>query len=83
MPYINKNSRERLEEAWSTPQDCGELNYSFTKLINAYIGIKGEKNQTYNDIIGALEGAKMELYRRKVANYENMKRIDNGDVYND
>jgi len=31
--------------------------------------------------MGALEGAKLELYRRKVAIYEEEKIKENGDVY--
>ena len=37
--------------------------------------------QTMNDIIGALEGAKLEFYRRVVVPYENDKIEQNGDVY--
>jgi hypothetical protein len=35
----------------------------------------------YNDVIGALECCKLELYRRMVAPYENTKIKENGDVY--
>ena len=34
-----------------------------------------------NAIIGALECAKLELYRRVAAPYEDDKIIENGDVY--
>jgi len=37
--------------------------------------------QTINDIIGALEGAKLEFYRRIAIPYENAKLTENGDVY--
>ena len=36
--------------------------------------------QTMNDIMGALAGAQIEFYRRKVAPYEDTKIKDNGDV---
>lgn len=39
--------------------------------------------QGINDIIGALEGAKAEFQRRKVADYEDTKIAENGDVYYD
>jgi len=42
---------------------------------------QGPSYQTINDIIGALEGAKMEFYRRVVVPYEDKKIKDNGDVY--
>jgi hypothetical protein len=37
--------------------------------------------QTCNDVMGALTGANMEFYRRFVADYEDTKIRDNGDVY--
>ena len=36
--------------------------------------------QAINDIIGALESAKLEFYRRPVAIYEDKKIIENGDI---
>jgi len=32
-------------------------------------------------VIGVLESVKMELYRRKIADYEDEKCEENGDVY--
>ena len=80
MPYIKPKDRERMNDG-KVPLNCGELNYDFTQMIKAYVFIKGESYQTYNDILGALEGAKLELYRRKIAPYENNKIQENGDVY--
>ena len=37
--------------------------------------------QDLNELIGALECAKQELYRRVVAPYEEDKIEENGDVY--
>ena len=34
-----------------------------------------------NEVIGVLECAKLELYRRVAAPYEDDKRLQNGDVY--
>jgi hypothetical protein len=79
MPYIKKEDRPPM--AWTTSKNCGELNYGITLLINNYMSEKGESYQTYNDIMGALEGAKLELYRRKIAPYEDKKCEENGDVY--
>lgn len=82
MPYISQEKRDDLSETGrNIPTTPGELNYLFTTEILKYLMIKGESYQTYNDIIGALEGAKFELYRRKVANYENLKAQENGDIY--
>jgi hypothetical protein len=35
----------------------------------------------YNSLIGTLECAKQELYRRKIAAYEDKKIEENGEVY--
>jgi hypothetical protein len=37
--------------------------------------------RTINDVLGALEGAKLEFYRRVAAPYEDQKIQENGDVY--
>jgi len=81
MPYIKQIDRHVAEDAAKLPETAGELNYLFTRTIVNYIFIKHESYQTYNDIIGALEGAKLELYRRKIAPYEQKKMEENGDVY--
>ncbi len=51
-----------------------------TYLID-YLNYKGESYQTYNDIIGALENAKLEFFRRKISPYEDRKKESNGDIY--
>lgn len=82
MPYVNNATRDRmLVTLESHPTTAGELNYIFTMIALDYLGTNEESYQTYNDIIGALEGCKLELYRRMVAPYETKKRIENGDVY--
>ena len=61
--------------------DCaGDLNYTITRLVHEYQKKFGEKYQVYNDIVGVLECAKLELYRRKIAPYEDLKADQNGDV---
>jgi hypothetical protein len=87
MPYIKQTDRDELERdgALSTrPQDAGELNYCFTKLIVDYLDDSDTgfvSYEKYNEIIGALECCKLELYRRLVAQYEDIKMKENGDVY--
>lgn len=81
MPYIKSGNRSqlRLIAAGRKPGAPGELNYLFTRIALDYWS--GKQNyQAANDIIGALEGAKMEFYRRHVAPYEDTKIRDNGDV---
>jgi len=79
MPYIKKEERKRvLMRGAQTP---GELNYLFTYWIKKYISDNGKSYQTFNDIIGALEGCKLEIYRRDIAPYEDAKINENGDVH--
>jgi hypothetical protein len=79
MPYIKKQDREELDLG-CIPRNAGELNYTIHLLLQNYMLTKDESYQVYNDIIGALEAAKMELYRRRVAPYEELKIKENGDI---
>jgi hypothetical protein len=64
------------------PESAGELNYLFTKLIQEYIDERGGLSYAIiNEVVGVLECAKLELYRRLAAPYEDEKRELNGDVY--
>jgi hypothetical protein len=79
MPYI-KNMRRELIDAGDRPESAGELNYKLTKILLDYLG-PDFNYQRINDAVGALECCKMELYRRLVAPYEDVKIASNGDVY--
>ena len=79
MPYINKLDRAKIESGW-LPSNAGELNYSIHLLLEKYLGTMGESYQTYNDMMGALMGVQAELYRRKIAPYEDKKVKENGDI---
>ena len=85
MPYIKADRRAALENnslyADPDPQNAGELNYLFTVTALEYIARMGKNYQHINDVVGALEGAKMEFYRRLAAPYEDIKVAENGDVY--
>lgn len=65
----------------AVPSNAGELNYCFTELIIRFLALEGVNYQKINDVIGALEGAKLEFYRRVAVKYEDRKIIENGDVY--
>ena len=80
MPYISETRRIKIDNL-DAPENAGELNYLITTIILHYIHEKGNKYQTINDVVGALEGAKLEFYRRLAAPYEDRKIIENGDVY--
>lgn len=84
MPYIKKEDRERidpiLEKLLPEITGPGDLNYAITALIHDIVAHKGQSYTLYNELIGVLECAKLELYRRKVSRYEDHKILENGDV---
>lgn len=80
MPYIIPSRREALKIG-APPEGAGELNFQVSKLVVAFIKEHGMSYKTINDIVGALEGAKLEFYRRVAVPYENAKLASNGDVY--
>jgi len=79
MPYILKQDRNRDTKAH--PKNPGQLNWIISEAVAYYIKGHGLNYQTINDVVGALECAKQEFYRRLAVPYENRKIIDNGDVY--
>lgn len=80
MPYVKQTDRQRLDGG-AEADGPGELNYVITKKIDSYLGRKGLSYANLNEIIGVLECAKLEIYRRIVAKYEDSKIAENGDVY--
>ena len=82
MPYIKPGRRERLDQSHPYGAvNTGELNYMLTDLCREYLAAHGLTYRVLNDILGALEGAKLEFYRRVVVPYEDSKIKENGDVY--
>ena len=88
MPYVNSESRDRFRVALNSVRAAigaactpGDLNYVLTKVALAYVEARGENYTHINDVLGALEGAKQEFYRRVAVPYENQKIVENGDVY--
>ncbi len=85
MPYIDRAARDRLASS-ALPEGPGELNYAVTRLVDAYLSRLAESDGRtryahLNEAIGVLECAKLELYRRVAAPYEDTKIAENGDVY--
>ena len=81
MPYIKHHQRLRHEAFGVTPDTSGELNYIIARYCQEYAKSHGSNYDAYNEVIGALECAKLEFYRRLVAVYEEKKMAENGDVY--
>jgi hypothetical protein len=81
LPYIDQEARKRIGLYRESPKTAGELNYLITNLLLDYYRNRGARYQQINDVLGALEGAKHEFYRRIVGKYEDQKIKENGDVY--
>ena len=90
MPYIEPELRIQVDEEIDVLADKigmdtsrmakrdGILNYVITRLIST---LYKTSYTELNAAIGMLECAKQELYRRRLAPYENKKILENGDVY--
>ena len=87
MPYIIPTNRDAINGlvtsyfAQTPTLSISAVNYFITRLLLGVLKRLGEKYETYNTLIGILECAKLELYRRRVAVYEQTKLKQNGDVY--
>lgn len=85
MPYIIPQRRPQLDPLGkvSKAQNAGELNFQITRIVDAYLedAVVPLNYADINEAIGALECAKLELYRRIAVPYEDEKRATNGDVY--
>ena len=87
MPYIKPEDRAPLDAlidqlcAVLPAEDfAGQVNYVVSNLC---AGVLREKKNyaRINELVGVLECAKLELYRRVAAPYEDTKIEQNGDVY--
>ena len=81
MPYIKPELRPEVRLIPQAITNAVELNYYISYLIDHFINNKGKSYSTINEVIGALECAKLELYRRIAVPYEDIKIQENGDVY--
>jgi len=92
MPYITKEQREQLDPSiellfaeldymGDSKNLAGLMNYSISALISKLLDTKGLNYHNINELIGMLECAKLELYRRVASPYEDEKIKSNGDVY--
>lgn len=81
MPYITAERRNKHATRCANIGTPGELNYLITEDIIQYLEENGLNYTTINTIVGALESAKLEFYRRIAGPYEDGKIRENGDVY--
>ena len=81
MPYINKTKRAEIDKyGIDAVSSVGELNYFITSNILLYLG-EYPNYEAYNKIIGVLEAVKLELYRKVISKYEDLKEEENGTVW--
>ncbi len=89
MPYVDKRSRDAFDHDLADLEDtiaergcsAGELNYIVTRVARMFIRTLGPTSySSINEAVGALECAKLELYRRLAAPHEDRKLAENGDV---
>ncbi len=80
MPYIHPGERAPVTKAY--PQTPGELNYAITCLVLAYLSRGGTlvSYPLFNEALGAVECAKLELYRRLGSALEDAAIARNGDL---
>jgi hypothetical protein len=94
MPYVDVSTRskvskeldaltKKLEKLIGENPDNrdGIMNYVVSSLIARLYPEATSRYRDYNAATGMLECAKLELYRRLVAPYEDTKIAQHGDVY--
>lgn len=85
MPYIYQNRRYLfdgyLEEIAVNIDSSGDLNYCISKLLHLLVKKEGLRYETINSLMGTLDCASKEFYRKVAAPYENLKEQDNGGLY--
>ena len=87
MPYVTQRVRNCFEPALSHLRiwidggitQPGDLNYVITALVKSYLGPTPGYTR-YNAAIGVLECAKLEVYRKWLAPYEDVKATENGEI---
>ncbi len=94
MPYIKQELKDEVEDSLRELIDdivsCadiddrdtlkGVLNYVITSLLINVLTEHGLSYSRFSDIVGTLECAKKEIYRRAIASYEDYCVQKNGDV---
>jgi len=73
--------RDRLILGEDLPQNGADLNFMICDLADSFFIRKGVTYAHINEVMGAIECAKTEIYRRVAALYEDQKVTANGDVF--
>ena len=81
MPYLREKQRREQLDSGGGADNGAELHYQFCRMADAYLHRFGLTYANINEVIGAIECAKLEIYRRVAAPYEDQKAVANGDVF--
>jgi hypothetical protein len=90
MPYLSDEHKNELDDAiidlTTTLTETevsipGGLNYIISQIVDRVVVKHGESYSLYNTMLGSVEAAKLEIYRRLIAPYEDTKIKENGDVF--
>ena len=87
MPYLPQSRRDSVAKDLKalgldfTPSNAGDLNFVVTRMIDNFLGERGLTYAHLNEMMGALECCKLELYRKIGGPYEDVKVAENGDAY--
>lgn len=80
MPYIKDEQKQALDKGMDA-LNAGELTYIFQSEIKRYLQHHGLRYQQIAEVLGSLEGARLDFIDRVVKKYEEDKALLNGDVW--
>jgi hypothetical protein len=88
-PYIKQEERKDYKKLLNDiinifefhGYNPGNLNYLICKLVMVCLQEEGISYTNANKWIGALECAKLEIYRKIISKYEDEKCKENGEVF--
>lgn len=84
MPYITEDDKRQAADDYRDnvgPKNAGVLTYEFQETILEYLYRHGLRYQQIAEVLGALEGAKLDFIKRVVDPYEDRQKKANGDVW--
>jgi len=84
MPYIKDEDKQDMNHAinnlFNFIESKGDLNYVICELVGKAILDAGISYTNISEKIDAVHDAETELRRRLLDSYEDIKKIENGDV---
>ena len=86
MPYIQQGAqwavlKQHTRQIGLQVRSAGDLNFAITSILDEWLINHGISYSNLSMLIATLECAKLEMYRRIIAPYEDVKCEANGDAY--